>query len=88
MQSFPDLGSLTPAEKDRRDRAIHKCAAVVDKDAELDPICRPEGGGGHQAPLGHLTKVNRRRGSKEVIRRKASIGRGGGVLSGAGERTA
>ena len=49
VQSFPVLGSLTQAEKDR--------AAVVDKDAELDPLCRPEGGGSHQAPLAHLTKA-------------------------------
>ena len=60
VQSFPVLGSLTPAEKDRLDRAIQKCAAVVDKDAELDPLCRPEGGGGHRAPLGCLTKAPRR----------------------------
>ena len=174
VQGFPVLGSLTPAEKDRRDCAVQKCAAVVDKDSELDPLCRPEGGGSHRAPLGRLIKaprrqmrpawnggstrrmtsarrndagmrsaarpisaeavefspapaqarneqagrktkssrtggislmavvesplptaggggggdVNRRRGSKEVIRRTASIGRGGGVLSGAGNRTA
>ena len=60
VQSFPVLGSLTPAEKDRRNRAIQKCAAVVDKDAELDPLCRPEGVGSHRAPLGRLTKAPRR----------------------------
>ena len=54
------MGSLTPAEKDRRDRAIQKCAAVVDEDAELDPLCHPEGGGSHRAPLGRLTKASRR----------------------------
>ena len=60
VQGIPVLGSLTPAEKDRRDRAIQKCAAVVDKDAELDPLCRPEGGGSHRAPLGRLIKAPRR----------------------------
>ena len=44
------------------------------------PLPTAGGGGG--------SDVNRRRGSKEIIRRKASIGRGGGVLSGTGERTA
>ena len=61
VQGFPVLGSLTPAEKDRRDRAVQNCAAVVDKDSELDPLCRPEGGGSHQAPLGRLIKAPRRR---------------------------
>ena len=46
MQGFPVLGSLTPKEKDRHDRA-----AVVDEDLGMDPLCRPEGGGSHQAPL-------------------------------------
>ena len=61
MQGFPVLGSLTPAQKDRRDRAVQSFAAVVDKDSELDPLCRPEGGGSHRAPLGHLIKAPRRR---------------------------
>ena len=59
VQGFPVLGSLTPAEKDRRDRAVQNCAAVVDGDSELDPLCRPEGGGSHQAPLGRLIKAPR-----------------------------
>ena len=41
--------------------AVHSCAAVVDKDSELDPLCRPEGGGSHRAPLGRLIKAPRRR---------------------------
>ena len=57
---FPVLGSLTPAEKERRDRAVHSCAAVVDKDSELDPLCQPEGGGSHRASLGRLIKAPRR----------------------------
>ena len=60
MQGFPVLGSLTPAEKDRCDRAVQNCAAVVDEDSEVDPLCRPEGDGSHQAPLGHLIKAPRR----------------------------
>ena len=60
VQGFPVLGSLTPAEKDRRDRAVQNCAAVVDEDSEVDPLCRPEGGGSHQAPLGRLIKAPRR----------------------------
>ena len=79
VQSFPVLGSLTPAEKDRRDRAIQKCAAVVDKDAELDPLCRPEGGGSHWAPLVRLTKTPRRQmrpaGNGELTRRMTSARR-------------
>ena len=61
VQSFPVLGSLTPAEKDRRDRAVQNCAAVVDKDSEMDPLCRSEGGGSHRAPVGRLIKAPRRR---------------------------
>ena len=61
MQGFPVLGSLAPAEKDRGDRAVQSCAAVMDKDSELDPLCRPEGGGSHRAPLGRLIKAPRRR---------------------------
>ena len=57
VQGFPVLGSLTPAEKDRRDHAVQNCAAVVDEDSEVDPLCRPEGGGSHQAPLGRLIKT-------------------------------
>ena len=60
VQGFPVLGSLNPAEKDRRDRAVQNCAAVVDEDSEVDPLCRPEGGGSHQAPLGRLIKAPRR----------------------------
>ena len=60
VQGFPVLGSLTPAEKDRRDRAVQNCAAVVDEDSEVDLLCRPEGGGSHQAPLGRLIKTPRR----------------------------
>ena len=29
------------------------------KDSEVDPLCRPDGGGSHQAPLGHLIKAPR-----------------------------
>ena len=79
MQGFPVLGSLTPAEKDRRDRAVQSCAAVVDKDSELDPLCRPEGGGSHWAPLGRLVKAPRRRmrpaGNGGPTRRMTSAGR-------------
>ena len=49
VQGFPVLESLTP---DRRDRAVQNCAAVVDEDSEVDPLCRPEGDGSHQAPRG------------------------------------
>ena len=59
VQGFPVLRSLTP-EKDHRDRAVQSCAAVVDKDSKMDPLCRPEWDGSHQAPLG-LIKAPRRR---------------------------
>ena len=78
-QGFPVLGSLTPAEKDRRDRAVQSCAAVVDKDSELDPLSCPEGGGSHQAPLGRLIKAPRQRmrpaANGGSIRRMTSAGR-------------
>ena len=52
---FPSLGSLTLAEKDRRDRAVPDSApAMVDTNSNLDPLGRPEGDGSHQAPLGPL----------------------------------
>ena len=35
---LPSSGEPYSGGKDRRDRAIQKCAAVVDKDAELDPF--------------------------------------------------
>ena len=60
VQGFPVLGSLTPAEKDRCDCAVQNCAAVVDEDSEVDPLCRPEWGGSHQAPLGRFIKAPRR----------------------------
>ena len=79
MQAFPVLGSLTPAEKDRRDRAVQSCAAVVDKDSEMDPLCRSERGGSHRAPLGRLIKAPRRRmrpaGNGGSARRMTSVGR-------------
>ena len=59
VQGFPVLGSLTPAEKDRSDRAVQSCAVVVDKDSEMDPLCRSEGGGSHRAHLGRLIKAPR-----------------------------
>ena len=59
VQGSPVLGSLTPAEKDRRDRAVQSCAAVVDKDSIMDPLCRPEWDGSHRAPLGRLIKAPR-----------------------------
>ena len=43
VQGFPVPGSLTPGEKDRRDRTVQKYVAVVDEDSEVDPLCRPEG---------------------------------------------
>ena len=55
MQGFPVLGSLTTAEKDHSDRAVQSCAAVVDKDSKVDPLCRPEWDGSHRAPLGAPT---------------------------------
>ena len=74
---FPSLGSLTPAEKDRRDRAVpDRAPAMVDTNSHLDPLGRPEGDGSHQAPLGHFVKTYRRR--------TASVGRGGGIGTGAG----
>ena len=61
VQGFPVLGSLTPVEKDRRDCAVQSCAAVVDKDSKMDPLCRLEWDGSHQVPLGRLIKAPRRR---------------------------
>ena len=61
-QGFPILGSLTLAEKDRRDSAVPNSApAVVDKNSNSDPLCRPEWDGSHQAPLGRCVKAPRRR---------------------------
>ena len=57
VQGFPVLGSLTPAEKDRRDRAVQSRAAVVDKDSKVDPLCRPEWDGSHRAPLGRWERA-------------------------------
>ena len=56
------MGSLTQAEKDRRDRAVqNSAAAVVDKNSNLDPLCRPEWDGSHRAPLGRCVRAPRRR---------------------------
>ena len=54
MQGFPVLGK----RRKRTATIIQSCAAVVDGDTELDPLCRPEGGGSH--PLGRLIKAPRR----------------------------
>ena len=61
VQGFPVLWSLTPAEKDRRDRAVQNRAAVVYKDSKLDPLCHPEWDGSHRAPLGRCVRAPRRR---------------------------
>ena len=61
VHGFPVLGSLTPAEKDRRDCAVQIRAVVVDKDSKMDPLCHPEWDGSHRAPLGRLIKAPRRR---------------------------
>ena len=59
---FPVLGSFTPAEKDRRDRAVpDRASAVVEKNSNLDPLWSPEWDGSHQAPLGHSVRAPRRR---------------------------
>ena len=43
---FPVLGSLTPAEKDRRYRAIpDRASAVVENHSNLDPLWRQSGMG-------------------------------------------
>ena len=58
---FPVLGSLTPAEKNLRDRAMPDCASiVVEQNSNLDPLGRPEQDGSHQAPLGRKIRVPRR----------------------------
>ena len=63
---FPVLGSLTPAEKDCRDRAVpdravpDRASAVVEKNSNLDPLWRPEWDGSHQA-LGRSVRAPRRR---------------------------
>ena len=45
---LPHLGSLTPAEKDRRDRAVlDRALAMVDRNSNLDPLECPEGDGSH-----------------------------------------
>ena len=51
------LQSLTPVEKDRRDRAVQNRAAVVYKDSKFDPLCRPEWNGSHRAPLGRCLRA-------------------------------
>ena len=49
---FPHLGSLTPAEKDCRDRAVpDRALAMVDRNSNVDILERPEGDGSHPAPL-------------------------------------
>ena len=61
VQGFPVLGSLTPAEKDRRDCAVQNRTAVVYMDSKLDPLCRPEWDESHQALLGRCVRAPRRR---------------------------
>ena len=59
---FQSLGSLTPTEKDRRDRAVSdRAPAMVDTNSNLDPLWRPEWDGSHQAPLGRFVKAPRQR---------------------------
>ena len=60
--AFPHLGSLTPAEKDRRDRPVpDRAPSMVDRNSNLDPLECPEGDGSHPAPLGRSVKTPRRR---------------------------
>ena len=59
-QSFPALGSLTPAEKDRRDRAIpDRDSIVLEQNSNLDQIWREERDGSHRAPLGRNVSAPR-----------------------------
>ena len=52
------MGSLTPAEKNRRDRAIpDRASVVVQQNANLDPLWRPER---DQTPLGCNVRALRR----------------------------
>ena len=58
---FPVLGSLTPAEKDRHDRAVpDRASAVVETNSNLDPLWCSEWDGSHQAPLGRIVRAPRR----------------------------
>ena len=60
VHGFPHLGSLNPAEKARRDRAVLDHApAMVDRNSNLDPIECPEGDESHPAPLGRSVKTPR-----------------------------
>ena len=53
---FPSLGSLTPAEKDRRDHTVlDRAPAMVERNSHLDFLGR------HPAPLGRFVKTPRRR---------------------------
>ena len=52
------LGSLNPAEKNRRDRVIPDSASVVvEQNSNLDPLWRSERDGSHQAPLGRNVRA-------------------------------
>ena len=67
LAGFPSLGSLTPAEKDRRDHAVpDRAPAMVDKNSNLDPLWRPEWDGCHQAPLGRFCDVHGGSGGSHV----------------------
>ena len=59
-QRFPALGSLTPAEKNRRVRTIPDRDSVVVEQNSLDPIWHAERDGSHRAPLGRNVSVPRR----------------------------
>ena len=51
------MGSLTPAEKDCRDRAgPDRAPAMVDRNSKLDLLGSPEGEGSHPAPFGCSVK--------------------------------
>ena len=59
---LPNLGESHSGRKDCRDRAMPNSApAVVDKNSNSDPLCRPEWDGSHRAPVGRWVKAPRRR---------------------------
>ena len=76
---FPALGSLTPAGKNRRNRAIPDSgSAVVAWNSTLDPILRSKRDGSHRAPLGCNVSAPRRgmrpAGISGPARRMAPVG--------------
>ena len=76
---FPVLGSLTPAEEKRRDRAIPDSGTgVVEWNLTLESISHSEWDGGHRAPLGCNAGVPRRgmrpAGISGPARRMAPVG--------------